>query len=445
MRTRHAVLRNQASHPVSQGVSSLILLLLISLLALIGIGVPVAYALGVSVLLYVTLSDTQLLLMLPLRLLAGFDSYALMSLPLFILMGQVMNSAQITSRLIDFSMLLAGRFKSGLGLVNVLASMLFGGISGSSASDTASIGSVLIPEMERRGYRKEVAAGITVASSTMGMVIPPSIPMVLYAVVAQQSVGKLFLGGVFPGIIVGLFQMALVRMLAHGGSERQRVTLATALRLTARSVPVLLMPVIVVGAVVFGIATATESAALGVLYAVLAGFALTRALTPGSFWQCLRSTALTSSKIMIVIALSQAYIWILALERVPEAIAAFVVDLGLGATGTLLLVNLIVLAAGTVIDVSPAILLLTPVFAPALESLGVSPILFGVLLVSGLAVGACTPPVGTCLNVCAAIAELDIGKIFRGAAPFLGANAATLVVVTLLPEIALWLPERLIP
>lgn len=423
----------------------MILLLLISLLALIGIGVPVAYALGVSVLLYVVLSDTQLLLMLPLRLLAGFDSYALMSLPLFILMGQVMNSAQITSRLIDFSMLLAGRFKSGLGLVNVLASMLFGGISGSSASDTASIGSVLIPEMERRGYRKEVAAGITVASSTMGMVIPPSIPMVLYAVVAQQSVGKLFLGGVFPGIIVGLFQMALVRMLAHGGSEHRRVTLATALRLTGRSVPVLLMPVIVVGAVVFGIATATESAALGVLYAVLAGFALTRALTPGSFWQCLRSTALTSSKIMIVIALSQAYIWILALERVPEAIAAFVVDLGLGATGTLLLVNLIVLAAGTVIDVSPAILLLTPVFAPALESLGVSPILFGVLLVSGLAVGACTPPVGTCLNVCAAIADLDIGKIFRGAAPFLGANAATLVVVTLFPEIALWLPERLIP
>lgn len=423
----------------------MILLLLISLLALIGIGVPVAYALGVSVLLYVTLSDTQLLLILPLRLLAGFNSYALMSLPLFILMGQVMNSAQITSRLIDFSMLLAGRFKSGLGLVNVLASMLFGGISGSSASDTASIGSVLIPEMERRGYRKEVAAGITVASSTMGMVIPPSIPMVLYAVVAQQSVGKLFLGGVFPGIIVGLFQMALVRMLAHGGSERQHVTLATALRLTARSIPVLLMPVIVVGAVVFGIATATESAALGVFYAVLAGFALTRALTPGSFWQCLRSTALTSSKIMIVIALSQAYIWILALERVPEAIAAFVVDLGLGATGTLLLVNLIVLAAGTVIDVSPAILLLTPVFAPALEGLGVSPILFGVLLVSGLAVGACTPPVGTCLNVCAAIAELDIGKIFRGAAPFLGANAATLVVVTLFPEIALWLPERLIP
>ncbi len=425
----------------------MILLLLVSLLVLIVLGVPIAYSLGLSVLLYILLGDPQLILVLPLRVFAGFDSYALMSLPLFILMGQVMNAAQITSRLIDFSMLLAGRFRSGLGLVNVLASMLFGGISGSSASDTASIGSVLIPEMEKRGYRKEVAAGITVASSTMGMIIPPSIPMVLYAVVAQQSVGKLFLGGVFPGITVGVLQMILVQLLAHGGLERDRrpVTLASAASRTLRSIPVLLMPVFVVGSVVFGIATATESAALGVLYAALAGFVLTRALTSRLFWGCLRSTALTSAKIMIVIALSQAYIWILALERVPEAIAEFVVELGLGATGTLLLVDLIVLAAGTVIDVSPAILLLTPVFAPALQDLGVSPILFGVLLVSGLAVGACTPPVGTCLNVGAAVANLDIGTIFRGAAPFLAANAVALVLVTVLPEIALWLPERLMP
>ena len=425
----------------------MIFLLLASLLALIALGVPIAYSLGVSVLLYVSLTDPQLILVLPLRLFAGFDSYALMSLPLFILMGQVMNSAQITSRLIDFSMLVAGRFRSGLALVNVLASMLFGGISGSSASDTASIGSVLIPEMERRGYRKEVAAGITVASSTMGMVIPPSIPMVLYAVVAQQSVGKLFLGGVFPGIMVGLLQMALVRLLVQGGSEKapERVTLASAANRTLRSLPVLLMPVVVVGSVVFGIATATESAALGVFYAGLAGFALTRALRIRTFWECLRSTTLTSAKIMIVIALSQAYIWVLALERVPEAIAGFVVDLGLGATGTLLLVDVIILAAGTVIDVSPAILLLTPVFAPALQDLGVSPILFGVLLVTGLAVGACTPPVGTCLNVCAAVAGLDIGRIFRGAAPFLAANAATLALTTVFPEIALWLPERLMP
>ena len=425
----------------------MIALLLASLLALIALGVPVAYSLGISVLLYILLVDPQLMLAVPLRMFAGFDSYALMSLPLFILMGQVMNSARITARLIDFSMLVAGRFRGGLGLVNVLASMLFGGISGSSASDTASIGSVLIPEMEKRGYRREVAAGITVASSTMGMIIPPSIPMVLYAVVAQQSVGKLFLGGVFPGLLVGVLQLVLVRLLAAVGAdpEREPVTVASAAARAARSLPVLLMPVCVVGSVVFGIATATESAALGVLYAALVGFALTRALRISSFWRCLQATSLTSAKIMIVIALSQAYIWILALERVPEAIAEFVIELGLGATGTLLLVDLIVLAAGTVIDVSPAILLLTPVFAPALQDLGVSPILFGVLLVTGLAVGACTPPVGTCLNVGAAIANLEIGTIFRGAAPFLAANAATLVLTTVFPEIALWLPGTLMP
>lgn len=425
----------------------MLFLLLFGLLALIAVGVPIAYSLGVSVLLYILLDDPQLLLVLPLRVFAGFNSYALISLPLFILMGQVMNSAQITSRLIDFSMLLAGRLRGGLGLVNVLASMLFGGISGSSASDTASIGSVLIPEMEERGYRRELAAGITVASSTMGMIIPPSIPMVLYAVVAQESVGKLFLGGVFPGIMVGLLQMALVRLLAGRVTESAQhpVTLRSAATRTLRSLPVLLMPVIVVGSVVLGIATATESAALGVLYAALTGFVITRALRIDSAWDCLRSAALTSAKIMIVIALSQAYIWVLALERVPEAIAGFVVDLGLGATGTLILVNLIVLAAGTVIDVSPAILLLTPVFAPALEGLGVSPILFGVLLVSGLAVGACTPPVGTCLNVGAAVAQLDIGRIFRGAAPFLAANAITLLLATVFPQIVLWLPNYLMP
>ena len=271
--------------------------------------------------------------------------------------------------------------------------------------------------------------------------------MVLYAVVAQQSVGKLFLGGVFPGLLVGVLQLVLVRLLAAVGAdpEREPVTVASAAARAARSLPVLLMPVCVVGSVVFGIATATESAALGVLYAALVGFALTRALRISSFWRCLQATSLTSAKIMIVIALSQAYIWILALERVPEAIAEFVIELGLGATGTLLLVDLIVLAAGTVIDVSPAILLLTPVFAPALQDLGVSPILFGVLLVTGLAVGACTPPVGTCLNVGAAVANLEIGTIFRGAAPFLAANAAALVLTTVFPEIALWLPGALMP
>ncbi len=421
-------------------------LLFASLLLLIAFGAPVAYALGLSALLYFLIDDPQLILVLPQRLFSGFDSYALISLPLFILMGQAMNAARITARLIDCSLLFVGRFRGGLGLVNVLASMLFGGISGSSASDTASIGSVLIPEMARRGYPRPFAAGITVASATMGMIIPPSIPMVLYAVAAQQSVGRLFLGGVLPGLLVGALQLGLTVAFARRRNYPREDTprgRGHAVREIARSLPVLFMPVFVVGSVVLGMATATESAALGVLYALLVGFVVTRALTLAAFRVCLLSAALTSAKIMLIIAMSQAYIWVLALERVPQAIADSVAALGLGVTGTLLLIDLIVLAAGTVIDVSPAILLLTPVFLPTLEQAGVSPILFGVLLVSGLAVGACTPPVGTCLNVGAAVSGLGIGTIFRGAAPFLAANVAALLLLTLFPDLALWLPNLL--
>ena len=422
------------------------LLLLAVLMLLIAAGVPIAYSLGLSAMAFFLVDAPALLQVLPQRLFAGMDSYVLITLPLFILMGLVMNAAQITARLLEFSALFVGRLKGGLGLINVMASMLFGGISGSSASDTASIGSVLIPEMGKRGYPPAFASGITVASSTMGMIIPPSIPMVLYAVVSQESIGRLFLGGVFPGLLIGAVQLVIVVLIAQRRDyPRESVSRGWrhAVQETARSTPVLTMPVLIVGAVVFGVATATESAALGVLYASIIGFTITRALTLETFRQCLRATALTSAKIMMIIAFSQVYIWILALERVPESIAGFVAGLGLGPLATLLVVDVIILLVGTVIDVSPAILLLTPVFLPALTEAGVSAIQFGVILVSGLAVGACTPPVGNCLNVCAAISKLGIGTIFRGAAPFLAANVAVLILITLFPALVLWLPSFL--
>ena len=420
------------------------LILLASLIVLLCLGVPVAYALGLSALAYFLAIDPYLIQALPQRLFAGMDSYVLISLPFFILMGLVMNASGITRRLIEFSLIFVGWLPGGLGLVNVLASMLFGGISGSSASDTASIGSVLIPEMQRRGYPLQYASGITVASSTMGMIIPPSIPMVLYSVVAQESVGALFLGGLIPGVMVGMIQMALALVIARKqGFPREEVPLGAGhvLRETLRSLPVLLMPLCVVGSVVFGIATATESAALGVVMAVLIGVLVTRQLTVKAFAACLRTAILTSSKIMIIIAFSQVFIWVLALERTPETIAATVIDLGLGPIPLLFFISVIVLAAGTFIDVSPAILLLTPVFLPTLMEAGVSPVQFGVILVSGLAVGACTPPVGNCLNVCAIIANLGIGSIFRGAAPFLVANVLTIALAIVFPQIILWIPS----
>lgn len=421
-------------------------LLLVCLVVFLLLGVPIAYSLGLSALVYFAVLRPELVVVLPQRFFAGMDSYALIALPLFILMGQLMNEGGITTRLINFCLIFVGRFRGGLGLVNVAASMLFGGISGSSASDTASIGSVLIPEMEQRGYPKGFAAGITVASSTMGMIIPPSIPMVIYAVTAQQSVGKLFLGGLLPGILVGVCQLALVSYVSvrrRYPVEERRFERAEIVREILRSVYVLIMPIFVVGTVVGGIATATESAGLGVAYAAAVGFVLTRHLSMRQFYDALRSSITTSAKIMMIIALSQVFIWVLAYERVPETVAATVTSLELTPTMMMLMIAGVILLAGTFIDVSPAILLLTPVFLPAVEQNGVSPILFGVVLVSGLAVGACTPPVGNCLNVCSAVSGLRIGTIFHSAFLFLLANVFVLILIILLPQLVLWIPGQL--
>ncbi len=421
-------------------------ILLLSLLLFLLLGVPIAYSLGLSALCYFLAHDPGLMVVMPQQLMAGMDSYALIALPLFIFMGQLMNASGITGRLIDYCMLIVGRFRGGLGLVNISSSMLFGGISGSSTSDTASIGSILIPEMKRRGYPHQFAAGLTVASSTMGMIIPPSIPMVLFAITAQESVGKLFLGGVIPGLMVGVFQIVFTLWIStkrNYPQENTKFELSIFLKETFRSSYILLLPIFVVGTVVLGIATATESAGLGVFYAIATGYILTRKLTLEKFINALRYSILTSAKIMIIIAFSKLFIWILAYERLPDDLAYSVESFDLSLFWLMLLMILIILLAGTFIDVSPAILLLTPIFLPIIISAGGSPILFGVVLVIGLAVGACTPPVGNCLNVCSAVSGLRIGIIFRGALPFLAANVLTLLLIVLFPSLVLWLPSLL--
>ena len=419
-------------------------LLLFSLTLFLVIGVPIAYSLGLSTLVYFFVFQPDLIQVLPQRLFAGMDSYALIALPLFIFMGQVMNKSGITSRLINYCLIMVGRFRGGLGLVNVASSMLFGGISGSSTSDTASIGSILIPEMKKRGYPENFSAGLTVASSTMGMIIPPSIPMVLFAVTAQVSVGKMFLGGVIPGIIVGVLQLFITLWISRKNNypkEDRNFTIKEFISETLKSVYILIMPVFIVGIVVLGITTATESAAAGVLYALIVGFLIIKELTISSFIDAVRSSIMMSAKIMIIIAFSKVFIWILAYEHIPEIIANSVIDMGLPPTIMMFLVIFLILIAGTFIDVSPAILLLTPVLLPGIIETGVSPILFGVVLVAGLAVGACTPPVGNCLNVCAIVSGLGINTIFRGAIPFLIANVITLFLIICFPGLVMWLPD----
>jgi tripartite ATP-independent transporter DctM subunit len=422
------------------------IILLVSLVVFLVLGIPIAYSLGLSGFCYFLIVHPELLPVLPQRLFAGMNSYAMIALPLFITMGLLMNKSGITTRLIDFSLLIVGRLRGGLGAVNVLASMIFGGISGSSVSDTASIGAVLIPEMKNRGYSAEFSSGITVASSTMGMIIPPSVPMVVYALVAEESVGKLFLGSAIPGIMIGLFMLVITIGISYRKKyPREEIQLSRKEQFARvrRSILAIIMPVFVVGSVVMGIATATESAGIGVLYALIVGVVVIRGLKLRDIPPILKSAIMTSATVMIIIALSQLYVWILAIEKIPQLVAAFVTGLNVPAVVILLCIDLIILLTGTFVDVSPAILLLTPVFLPAVGALGMSGVQFGVILICGLAVGLVTPPVGMCLNVASAISKLGIGKIFRGALPFLVANVITLILITLLPSLSMWLPGLL--
>jgi tripartite ATP-independent transporter DctM subunit len=419
------------------------IVLLTSLAVCLVLGIPIAYSLGLSGFFYFFFERPEILPILPQRFLAGMDSYAMIAMPLFVLMGLLMNAGGITSRLIDFSLLFVGRFRGGLGAVNVFASMVFGGISGSSVSDTASVGAVLIPEMKKKGYSAEFASGITVASSTMGMIIPPSVPMIIYALISEESVGKLFLGSLIPGVMIGLLMLGITLAISYWKKyPREEVVMTDKEKVDRikQSILALIMPVFVVGAVVFGIATATESAGIGVLYAFIIGAFVIRQLKFKAIPPLMRDAILTSANVMVIIALSKLYIWILALERIPQTVAAIVSGLELPAFLILLVIDIIILVAGTFVDVSPAILLLTPVFLPAANVLGVSRIQFGVILISGLAVGLVTPPVGMCLNVASAISKLGIGTIFRAAMPFLLANIITLILITYIPQLSMWLP-----
>jgi tripartite ATP-independent transporter DctM subunit len=300
--------------------------------------------------------------------------------------------------------------------------------------------------MKERGYTAEFASGVTVASSTMGMIIPPSVPMVIYALVAEESVGKLFLGSAIPGIMIGLIMLVITLGISYWKKyPKEEIQLSGKeqwIRIR-QSILAIIMPVFVIGSVVLGIATATESAGIGVLYAFIVGVFVIRGLKLKSLPPILKSAIMTSATVMIIIALSQLYVWILAIERIPELVAAFVTGLNLPVIVILLCIDAIILLTGTFVDVSPAILLLTPVFLPAVQALGMTAVQFGVILISGLAVGLVTPPVGMCLNVASAISKLGIGRIFRAAVPFLLANAITLVLITVVPALSMWLPGLL--
>jgi len=418
-------------------------ILLVLLIFFAALGVPLAFAIGASCVTFITTTVPAFISMIPQRVWNGAFSELMIAMPLFMLAGELMNTGGITKRIINFCMEILRPIRGGLGEVNIVASMIFGGISGSSVADTSALGSILIPAMQDEKYPPDAAAGITVASSTMGMIIPPSTPMIVYSMISGGSVGALFMAGAVPGILIGLTQLILVYFIsARKGWHPQRVKfdLQRCLRAILSGIPALIMPLFIIICVSFGVCTASESAGVAVLYAILVGFFIYRELTWKAIWEALKKTFISSSAIMLIIGFTTIFTWVLTMQNVPKTVGAFFMALELPVWAIALIFDLMILLIGMFIDVSPAILLLTPILLPVMQSYGISTLQFGAMMITGLAIGLVTPPVGMCLNACNKINRMPIIDIFKGAAPYVLCNVLVLIAISLIPQLTTWLP-----
>jgi tripartite ATP-independent transporter DctM subunit len=417
--------------------------LILSLFIFILLGLPISFSLGLSSMAYFILNP-DFLIMMPQRIWAGANSSVMVALPLFCMAGMLMNLSGITRKIIDFCSYLVKPFKGGLGEVNVIASMIFGGISGSSVSDTSALGSVLIPEMENRGYSRAFATGVTVSSSTVGMIIPPSIPMIIYSTISNESVGALFLAGLIPGLLIGTTQLFLVHIISRRNNypiEEGKFEIKEMLKRSVDGILSISMPVFIVLSVSLGVATATESAGVAVLYAVIIGFLVYKKLKLGQFAEVAKETLLTSSTIMIIIAFAYIFIWVLAFERIPDNIGNFILSMNISYFWILVFLDILILLVGMFIDVSPALLLLGPILVPVMETLGMDLLQLGAILIVGLGIGLATPPIGMCLNAAAKLSDMSIMEIAKETLPFLACNVLVLILVTFFPQVSLWIPS----
>ena len=422
------------------------IILLVLLIFFAVLGVPLAFAIGASCVTYIVTNAPTFLSMVPQRVWNGAYSELMIAMPLFMLAGELMNTGGITKRIINFCLQLLKPFRGGLGEVNIVASMIFGGISGSSVADTSALGSILIPAMEDLGYPPDASAGITVASSTMGMIIPPSTPMIVYSMISGASVGALFMAGAVPGILIGLTQLIVVFVISHRKGWHPAKTPSVFKEFASAilsGIPALLMPIFIIVCVSFGVCTASESAGVAVLYSILVGFFIYRELTWKAVIEALKKTLISSSSIMLIIGFTTIFTWVLTMQKVPQIVANFFITLNMPSWGIALVFCVMILMIGTFIDVSPAILLLTPIMLPVMQSYGFSALQFGAMMITGLAIGLVTPPVGMCLNACNKINRMPIIAIFKGALPYLICNIIVLMAISLFAPLTTWLPLAL--
>jgi len=422
------------------------IILLVLLIFFAALGVPLAFAIGASCVTYISTNAPTFMQMVPQRIWNGAYSELMIAMPLFMLAGELMNTGGITKRIINFCLQLLKPFNGGLGEVNIVASMIFGGISGSSVADTSALGSILIPAMQDLGYPPDASAGITVASSTMGMIIPPSTPMIVYSMISGASVGALFMAGAVPGILIGVTQLVVVFIISHKRGWHPQKTPFVFKEFSSAilsGIPALLMPLFIIICVSFGVCTASESAGVAVLYSLVVGFFVYKELTWKAVIEALKKTLISSSSIMIIIGFTTIFTWVLTMQKVPQIVANFFITLNMPSWGIALVFCVMILMIGTFIDVSPAILLLTPIMLPVMQNYGFSSLQFGAMMITGLAIGLVTPPVGMCLNACNKINRMPIIDIFKGALPYLICNIIVLLAISLWSPLTTWLPLAL--
>ena len=419
--------------------------MLLVMLALLALGVPIAFCIGLaSALAILMVGPSAPWIIVPNSMLNGMDSFPLMAVPFFVLAGDLMNRGGITVRLVNFANLLVGGIRGGLAQTNVVASMLFAGITGSALADTAAIGRILIPAMEREGYDRAYAAAITASSSIIGPIIPPSITMVLFGVTAGVSIGGLFLAGVVPGVLigVGLMTMAYVTARRRGFPVREvPVTRKLAWRISRHALIALMMPAIILGGIFGGVMTPTESAAVAVLYAVVIGVFVLRELTLRDLWSALLRSGMTTASIMFIVGTARIFADMLGSEQVPEQLALLVLSLSEDRWVILLLINVFLLLVGAVMDTSAAIIILVPVLLPVAVGIGIDPLAFGIIMCVNLIIGLATPPLGVCLFVASDIARISVERLVATIWPFLLLEIGVLLLITYVPGLAIALPR----
>src|SRR6056300_266415 len=423
-----------------------LVIFLITLFGLAGIGTPVGYSIISASIMYFTFGDLDIALAGEKILQGLYKSFVLLAVPLFITAANIMNAGSITDRLLNFCVALVGRFRGGLGHVNVVASLIFSGMSGSAVADAAAIGKIIIEMLVKSGhYTRGYAAAITAATATIGPIIPPSIPMVLYALVSNVSIGDLFLAGIFPGLLMGLVLMLANAWFSHRRDFGQDAVLPLSElpSLTVKATPALLMPVILLGCIYIGVTTPTEAAAIAALYALLISAGIYRAIKVKSLYHAFVDGARSAASVGLVIGASMILTYVVVRENIPQSISMFLNDADMHPMVFMILVNVFVLLLGCILDATVIILVIVPLFIPTCNALGIDLVHFGVLIVVNSMIGLITPPYGILLFVISAVSQIPLKEMIREIWPFLGVLVAALFTMIFVPEIVLWAPRSL--